>query len=132
MTTNVISGRNTKYAMAIKGIIGQLGHVSNAEIHSQLLISYPDVSLTTVHRTTSRLLDRGLVQLAPSGSNNVLRFDANTKPHDHFMCETCNMLKDADLTGAIRTYIEDSVGDGCSISGNLVVSGICKKCKEVA
>lgn len=130
MSLNVKSERNTKYVTAIKQIIGELGHASNSEIHSRLLTSYPDVSVTTVHRTTSRLLDRGLIQLAPSGASNVLRFDANSKPHDHFICETCDILKDANLTEAIRTHVEESVGDGCSISGNLVVSGICKKCKE--
>ncbi|HEY5667664.1 MAG TPA: hypothetical protein VIR03_00705 [Candidatus Saccharimonadales bacterium] len=40
------------------------------------------------------------------------------------------MLRDADINEKLRPIIEESIGDGCSISGRLVVSGYCKHCKS--
>jgi nucleotidyltransferase/DNA polymerase involved in DNA repair len=52
------------------------------------------------------------------------------KPHDHFMCSLCGLLRDANLGPIIRPQIEQAIGDGCSIAGNLTVSGICKQCHK--
>lgn len=121
--------RTTKYVSAVRRHMQTLGHATNHQLLEALRVDYPDVSATTVHRVTARLLERGELQLAPSGQANVLRFDANTEPHDHFMCEACDLLRDAQLGDIVRPQIERAIGDGCSISGSLTVSGICKKCK---
>lgn len=93
---------------------------------------FPCVSATTLHRITTRMLERGELQLAPSGPENVMRFDANITAHDHFMCTSCGMLRDAQLSKVILPQIEAAVGDGCSISGSLTVTGICKRCHKEA
>lgn len=130
MHTITVQERNTKYSTAVREHLQRLGHATNAELLDALRQTYPSLSATTVHRITGRLLQRKEVQLAPSGEANVLRFDANTKPHDHFMCLNCGMLRDADLDKKVRPLIEESIGDGCAISGRLVVSGLCKQCHQ--
>lgn len=128
MIATTKNDRTTKYTTAVRAIITALGHATNNEIHTTLLTRFPDVSATTVHRITSRLLERGELQLAPTGRENMLRYDNNTQPHDHFMCEKCGLLRDAQLGDRIRPYIEEAIGSDCSISGSLTVTGICKKC----
>lgn len=108
----------------------KLGHATNIELLELLRANYPDLSATTIHRITTRLYERGELQLAPSGNSNVLRYDSNTMPHDHFMCERCGMIRDADLSTLLRPQIEKAIGEGCSISGSLTVSGICKGCNK--
>lgn len=105
-------------------------HATNLEILEHLQKTYSDVSATTVHRITTRLVERGKLALAPAAKGNVMRFDVNTEPHDHFLCSNCDMLRDTNVASEIRPLIEQSIGDGCSISGNLVVSGLCKKCNK--
>ena len=122
--------RSSKYISAVRSLMASMGHATNLELIDALRCEYPDLSATTVHRVTARMHERGELQLAPSGRENVLRYDANTLPHDHFMCSLCGLLRDADLGSIIRPQIERAIGDGCSIAGSLTVSGICKQCHK--
>mgnify|MGYP001158813370 CR=1 FL=1 len=122
--------RVTKYTAATSEIMEKLGHATHAELLRELHSSYPDLSATTVHRITTRMVERGELRLAPSGRENILRFDANAAPHDHFMCEVCGLLRDAMIGDQLRPLIEQSIGDGCAISGSLTVSGVCKECNK--
>lgn len=122
--------RTTKYVYAVREHIQTVGHATNGELLAILRASFPDVSATTIHRITARMHERGELQLAPSGAANIFRYDANTTPHDHFMCEICGVIRDATLSAQVRPLIEQAIGDGCSISGNLTVSGVCKDCNK--
>ncbi|OYX37475.1 hypothetical protein B7Z00_03315 [Candidatus Saccharibacteria bacterium 32-50-10] len=122
--------RKSKYVSAVRSLMHQMGHATNFELLESLRGEYPDLSATTVHRVTARLHERGELQLAPTGREKVLRYDANSLPHDHFMCSLCGLLRDANLGPIIRPQIEQAIGDGCSIAGNLTVSGICKQCHK--
>lgn len=126
----IVHDRTTRYVSSVRHYMQQCGHATNFELLEMARADYPNLSATTIHRITSRLLHKGELQLAPSGKANVLRFDANVEPHDHFMCEGCGMLRDANLGEALRPEIEKAVGDGCTISGSLTVSGVCKGCKN--
>ncbi len=122
--------RTSKYVDIARQALQRLGHATNAELLSALHADYPEVSTTTIHRITARMLERGEVQLAPSGKKNVLRYDFNLEPHDHFMCTHCGLIRDATLSAVVRPLIEQAIGDGCSISGSLTVSGLCKNCQS--
>lgn len=124
----IVQERSTKYSQAIRKLIAKRGHATNLELIDAVRAKFPDVSATTVHRITARLHERGEIALAPSGLANVLRYDANLSPHDHFMCEICGWIRDAQLGSVVRPAIEAAIGEDCSISGSLTVSGICKQC----
>lgn len=113
----------------VREVMQGLGHATNAQLLEALQQEYPSLSATTVHRITERMLERGELLLAPA-SDNAHRYDANLTPHDHFMCTNCGMLRDADLDEKVRPMIERSIGDGCTISGRIVVSGLCKHCNQ--
>lgn len=121
--------RTSKYIEATRQALRNLRHATNGELLAVLHQEYPEVSATTVHRITARMLERGEVQLAPSGTGNVLRYDSNLQPHDHFMCTHCGAVRDAELGSAVRPLIEQALGGDCTISGSLTVSGLCKKCQ---
>ena len=127
MTQAVMQQRETKYCRAIKHALSIKGHATNAELLALLRESFPDVSATTVHRATSRLASRGEINLAPAGRDGAMRYDANTSPHDHFLCSFCFILRDTNVKHEIIPILEASIGD-CSISGQLTISGICKQC----
>lgn len=127
MITTAVSPRQTKYCQAIELEIAKLGHATNSELLQVLRKVYPDLSATTVHRATARLASRGTIGIAPSRNDGSMCYDANTTPHDHFQCLLCGILRDTDVKDKVIPILEESIGD-CSISGQLTISGICKKC----
>lgn len=129
MTVSATTSRTTKYTSSVLKHMSSVGHATNADILKALKSDYPDLSATTVHRITCRLAENNKLRLAPSLSNSI-RYDANLQPHDHFMCNSCGMLKDAQLGEIVRPAIETAIGDDCAISGNLTISGECKKCNQ--
>ena len=126
--TDAVRPRVTKYVVAVQRYLERVGHATNSEILEYVRRWFPDVSATTVHRITTRMMERGELQMAPSMDATAIRLDANLLPHDHFMCTNCGMLKDADIQSRVLPILEEVVGDGCSISGRLVISGLCKRC----
>jgi Fur family peroxide stress response transcriptional regulator len=128
MTTTV--DRTTRYVTAVREVLNKMGHASNTEILDNVKELYPSVSATTIHRVTARLLERGEIRLAPTKKDNAMRFDGNATLHDHFMCTICEQLRDTVFDQPIRRQIEKLISDGCSISGDLTVTGICKNCKR--
>jgi Fur family peroxide stress response transcriptional regulator len=124
-----IKPRQSKYCSAIGEILARLGHATNAELLDELRKDYPELSATTVHRATARLAERGQISAAPLGRDGVMRYDANTTAHDHFQCQRCFMLRDADIRDAVVLVIQAAISD-CEIGGRLVISGMCKDCKN--
>jgi Fur family transcriptional regulator, peroxide stress response regulator len=119
--------RQTKYCNAIKTSLGTLGHASNSELLAQLRVDFPNLSATTVHRATARLADRGEIAVAPPDNQGAMRYDALVTPHDHFACNSCNLLKDTDIVKTVIPALESQL-EGCQISGRLVIYGTCYAC----
>lgn len=129
METATHKTRQTKYCLQIEEIVKQLGHASNAQILVALHKTYPNVSATTVHRATTRLAARGELGIAPVDTSGAMRYDANTQPHDHFVCLHCGLLRDVDIADKVTPLLTSAI-EGCSMSGRITVSGTCKECKR--
>ena len=125
-----MSERVTHYTESVLTRMLQVGHATNGELLEYLRVDHPELSATTVHRITARLVERGKLAVAPVAAGNVMRFDAATAQHDHFHCRGCDLLRDTMIAESIRPILEDSIGDGCRVSGNLVISGLCKNCNK--
>lgn len=119
--------RQTKYCEAIEHVLQIKGHATNAELWTSLQGIFPNVSATTIHRATARLAERGKIGIAPAASDRSMRYDTNATPHDHFICTSCDLIRDTDVKDQIVPLLESAI-DGCSISGRLSITGICKQC----
>lgn len=128
MTNTAVAQRQTKYCQAIETMLNRLGHATNAQLLAELRQTYPELSATTVHRATARLAARGVIALAPPSRDGSRRYDANTRPHDHFECASCDLLRDTDVKAKLIPVLESTIDD-CHISGRLTISGNCKQCK---
>ena len=68
-------------------------HPSAETIFQQLKPEIPDLSMGTVYRNLAMFKDRG--EIASLGTvNGVERFDGNTEPHVHFVCNGCEAVAD--------------------------------------
>jgi len=123
----MIVSRETKYSTAIVSALGDLGHATNSELLLQLRDAFPEVSATTVHRATARLLERNKISEAPADAHGSMRYDATVTPHDHFICSGCGGIRDIDIADAIIPTVSQALG-GCKITGRLVINGSCETC----
>ena len=68
-------------------------HPTAQRIFSDVKKIYPTISLATVYKTLQILKEIGLIQELnlPRGQT---RFDANTSPHIHLVCNGCGAIRD--------------------------------------
>lgn len=123
--------RETKYTHAVRRALRQAGHATNADLAARVRKDFPLVSDTTIHRVTLRFLDDAQISTAPKAGNGAERYDANTAPHDHFLCHGCDTLRDITVPYTVRRILEQSA-QGCCLNGSLIIIGDCKQCKEEA
>jgi Fe2+ or Zn2+ uptake regulation protein len=123
----VILPRETKYSRIIVTSIKKLGHATNADLLIELQKLFPDLSATTIHRSTARLAERGLLGIAPPDNQGSMRYDGNLKKHDHFVCTHCGGIRDIDVAEELIPPISKALG-GCKITGRLLIQGSCESC----
>jgi Fur family peroxide stress response transcriptional regulator len=88
----------------------------------------PTVSLDTVYRTLWLFIDAGLVTTLGHGGDTI-RFDANTKPHHHFVCNRCGMAGDFYSAEFDGLKVPDTVRRlGAVESAHVEFRGLCARC----
>ena len=104
-------------------------HPSAEMVHQMLRESYPDISLATVYRNLNLFKEQGLISSVCS-VHGTERFDAETTPHVHFVCDCCDRVLDlAQITipEALTHQVDDT---GCRVSGcSLTFTGLCRECR---
>lgn len=105
-------------------------HPTADSIYTSLKKNNPGLSLGTVYRNLSQLTENGYISKL-SIPNQSDRYDKNTKPHAHLICEKCNNIYDIE-SETISKFINDlSNEENLSILNyDIVLQGICKNCKE--
>ena len=104
-------------------------HPSAEMVHEMLHKDHPDISLATVYRNLSLFKTQGLIQ-SLGMIHGIERFDANTAPHVHFVCNNCTAILDLHqmdapqrLCGEVAQHIGGLV-DNCQ----LMFFGTCREC----
>ena len=65
-------------------------------LYEKLKNEFPRLSLGTVYRNLSTLIEQGLAKKIHFGST-FDRFEANIKPHYHLICESCGKILDFEM-----------------------------------
>lgn len=106
-------------------------HPSAETVHEMLHEEHPDISLATVYRNLALFKRQGLIQSLGT-VNGVERFDANTMPHVHFICNGCDAVMDlpqVQVPQALGTEAEEATG--CQVSScQLTFTGLCQSCQK--
>ena len=104
-------------------------HPSADRIYQQLKPRYPDLSLGTVYRNLGLLCGQGLVKRVGT-VNGQERYDGQTSPHSHFICNRCGSVLDlpdlrpgGDLEQAVSSQYGFAV-ERCE----LTFYGLCPSC----
>ncbi len=87
------------------------------------------ISLSSVYNILNTFVEKGIVQelLIEDGS---VRYDINTAPHAHFKCIKCGRVYDIDVDIMPILKATASAADHEALTGQLIIYGICRECKE--
>ena len=68
-------------------------HPTAETVHEMLRTTHPDISLATVYRNLALFKKQGKI-ISVGTVNGSERFDGNTQPHVHLVCEDCTAIED--------------------------------------
>ena len=108
---------------------GTTSHPSAEMVHDMLQTEHPDISLATVYRNLSLFKNQGLIQ-SLGMIHGIERFDANTKPHVHFVCDSCSAILDLHQMDAPQRLCSEAAQHigGQVDSCQLMFFGTCPAC----
>ncbi|HYA91209.1 MAG TPA: transcriptional repressor [Thermodesulfobacteriota bacterium] len=106
---------------------GNKSHPSAEDIYRAVVKKFPTVSLATVYNTLSALERRGqLLKLTIDPSK--ARYDPNTSPHHHLICNLCKTIVDVDAR--YRLPLPDT--DFKVTGSHVEFYGTCQKCRKTS
>jgi len=111
-------------------VAASLDHPDAEAVFRRVHDRMPTASLDTVYRTLSLLRGLGLVAALGPRRESV-RFDANLRPHHHYVCMRCGMTRDLESAELSVSAIPDAVQElGSVITTQVEVQGICRACSR--
>ena len=104
-------------------------HPSAEMVHEMLQQEHPDISLATVYRNLSLFKAQGTIQ-SLGMIHGIERFDANTVPHVHFVCNSCSAILDLHQMDAPQRLCSEAAQHigGQVDSCQLMFFGTCRHC----
>jgi Fur family peroxide stress response transcriptional regulator len=108
-------------------------HPTAQSIYERLRASHPTLSFATVYNTLdalSRAGTSGVLRVA-----NAARFDPNTAPHQHAICDRCERIVDLPIestepSGTQRAEVERATGFAVR-AVETTYRGICNTCRAL-
>ena len=104
-------------------------HPSAEKVFTQLKAQIPDLSMGTVYRNLNLFKQQGLA-VSVATIKGVARFDGNTDPPVHFICQDCDAvidLMDMEIPESLKNVAEHSSG-GKVAECQLCFTGLCQDC----
>ena len=107
-------------------------HPSAEMVYNNLKPQIPDISLATVYRNLAMFRQSGQI-ISVGTVGGVERFDGNTAPHVHFVCNGCYAVHDLhtmNIPENLSREAEKMMGgqiEGCQ----LTFTGLCARCAEI-
>ena len=105
-------------------------HPTADVVYQEIRATIPNISLGTVYRNLALLSERGEILRLPC-DGKMDHFDADTRPHYHFICNQCGCVKDMDLPYSDdMDQLANQQFDGVITRHSLLFEGLCKDCSK--
>ena len=105
-------------------------HPTAEMVYSNVQKIYPNISLGTVYRNLTLLSEMGEIQKLHL-EDGIDHFDADTRPHNHFLCTECGTVLDIVYSSDRDSDIDRAANSGFDgkITGHITYfQGICPAC----
>jgi len=108
-------------------LCGNRDHPTVESVWRGVQVVLPDVSLDSIYRILDDFSDVGVIRRLDGAK--VIRYDSETRPHEHFVCAQCGRMND------FACLEPDLVAGHCREFGRvesieLTVHGVCRLCLE--
>lgn len=105
-------------------------HPTADAIYASIREEFPNISLGTVYRNLNLLVELGEIQKLRCG-DGADHFDADTRPHYHFMCRECGCIEDLpmEISQEINDLAQEHV-HGKIDSHITYFYGMCENCMK--
>jgi Fur family peroxide stress response transcriptional regulator len=119
----------------IRTIAESKDHPSIADVYLKVKSIYPMVSLNTIYKNISMLLEIHEIKEIKS-FQNVVRYDGDISSHAHIICKKCKDIidlpaPDNSYNASLETYIAPETIKEYNITDKSIeYYGICKKCAD--
>lgn len=105
-------------------------HPCADEVFRMVQADAPGIGVATVYRTLDLLVRHGHLLQLRLPDETVTRFDANTHPHQHVICDVCGTVFDIDLDLPDRVVAQAAERSGVQITQyDLRLRGTCAACR---
>jgi Fur family peroxide stress response transcriptional regulator len=112
-----------------KELVASIEHPSATMIYNTVREYFSNISLDTVNRTLLTFQEIGLAKVAGS-AGGPKRFDANLKPHHHFICIKCGKIVDFEDDAYNAIDVPDEIKKKYTVIDKAVhLEGICDACR---
>lgn len=109
------------------------GHITAAQVLTEVRRSYPYVDASTVYRTLAAARELHLVSETNMGSGDNLFEWIGTNRHHHLVCRVCGSVADLDPTRLGVVAAEVKANDGFEVDlDHLTLFGVCRACSDAA
>ncbi len=116
---------------------GDRSHPTAQDLFERLRPSFPSMSFATVYNTLDALARAGLAGVVrlPGKRGDAARFDPNTSPHHHAVCDGCGAVLDitagtlAPTPAAVRKVRRAAAGFSVR-AVERIYRGLCARCAQ--
>ncbi|MDD6334036.1 MAG: transcriptional repressor [Clostridia bacterium] len=126
--------KHSRQRDAVKAfLMSRKDHPTADVVYSYVRKEFPNISLGTVYRNLSFLVEHGEAVTVPC-EDGYVHFDANTRPHLHFQCRKCKCL--IDIEGPANQMLDTLEQDVSSYfpgridAGSVCFYGLCENCNS--
>ena len=115
----------------VRELADDLSHPTAQALFERLRRAFPTMSFATVYNTLDALAGCGLTgSLNLGGDSRAVRFDPNTSPHHHAVCDACGTVVDIDVDVAIDTSAPATLrASGFQVlREERIYRGLCDRC----
>lgn len=111
-------------------------HPTAEVVYMNVKEEFPNISLGTVYRNLTQLADNGTILRLSFGDLGIDHFDADTSPHEHFVCSKCGCVQDIYLGETCASHLScieqeaQKQFDGMIQGHQIYFHGLCKACQK--
>ena len=105
-------------------------HPTAEVIYQNVREEFPKISLGTVYRNLTLLVELGEVKKISTGDGTE-HYDGDTSAHSHYYCGCCHRIMDVEITPSVDQILAvSSTGLGTVEQASLLFTGVCKDCMD--